>query len=648
MQPCCCSGQPVKAESILAGAQVLSHSPATILVGGVDVDHIFGGRYQTLELLADHDGVKTWRGLDRETQQPVAIKALNVHAVPNATVLELFERQGAVLKGIRHPAIPAFRAALEDNVQGAPHKVLVTEWVEGQNLEQWVKGGGTLTAKELLDLGIAAAQILEDLHARIPPVVHRDVKPQNLLRTAAGSLHLVDFGSVKTSSSAQSASRGATLVGTYGYMAPEQYSGDTRPASDVHALGMTLLYLVTHTHPWDFGDGGPRRAMEQLEGVSLEFRDALLDLTHPDLSRRPKNGAEARQRLEDVRQGKRPKRKSPVGLIAAGAAVAALLVAGQVAYFITARGHVEQPYPHDPPVPPIPPKAPTKAPPILAPTGEDKGFLVMPIWLGAAERCWLRAVPRVLDARWRYTSWTNLEDGPNCKERYISYGVYEAYDDAPGVCEDAAERAPEELQAVVAAVGQASAKAVPLLRKADRYYDDGRYKDDGCKGARALHGELVEAFAAMVKAGAALEEMLGQQETAALKEALARHQKAGRTVEASAVKVVAAYQQVAAMTPRWPGEAWDAAQLAARAQAVLDAAEPLEELKANRAGALAAGTQELVATVVSGTSHLRNLTRSHRDGRLREEKGQAFDPLKVRVPFHDMMTSLYLWAETRW
>lgn len=104
------------------------------------------------------------------------------------------------------------------------------------------------------ELTKALLEILIYLHDRHPAVIHRDLKPSNILlgdRTgnSIGQVYLADFGSVQTLAAKED--RTITVVGTYGYMPPEQFGGRTVPASDIYSLGATLIGLLTGTHPAD-------------------------------------------------------------------------------------------------------------------------------------------------------------------------------------------------------------------------------------------------------------------------------------------------------------------------------------------------------------------------------------------------------------
>lgn len=193
---------------------------------------------------------------------------------------ELHERETKVLGQLRHAGIPRLHAAFEEP-PGTFN--LVMQRMPGEDLRALVKGR-RLSELELKDILIRALEILDYLATRSPPVVHRDVKPSNLVRDRDGALALVDFGGVADGGS----SGGSTLVGTYGYMAPEQLHGKSTPATDLYALGATIVALAGGVEPEDV----PRKGLamdlgKHLPALSPGFRAALAAMVEPDPDKRP-------------------------------------------------------------------------------------------------------------------------------------------------------------------------------------------------------------------------------------------------------------------------------------------------------------------------------------------------------------------------
>ncbi|WP_416207930.1 serine/threonine protein kinase [Coleofasciculus sp. LEGE 07092] len=109
---------------------------------------------------------------------------------------------------------------------------IVQQLAEGQSLATWVQNGWRGNEKEIRRIATQLLEILVYLHGLTPPVIHRDIKPHNTIRRDDGQLFLVDFGAVQDTYHS-TLMRGSTMVGTYGYMAPEQFRGQAVPATDL-------------------------------------------------------------------------------------------------------------------------------------------------------------------------------------------------------------------------------------------------------------------------------------------------------------------------------------------------------------------------------------------------------------------------------
>lgn len=208
-------------------------------------------RYEITRPLGQGGFGSTWLGRDLELDRPVVLKVLRARGDADLKAYELFQREAAVLRELRHPGIPAILASFRAPWEGADAAMLVMEYVEGASIDKLIAERRHFDNEDIAHLFVEALGLLDYLHTRVPPVLHRDIKPSNLIVRADGSLAFVDFGAVRNVfHSAEDA--GSTIVGTYGYMPYEQYMGQASPASDLYALGATFLHLVTGRAPPEF------------------------------------------------------------------------------------------------------------------------------------------------------------------------------------------------------------------------------------------------------------------------------------------------------------------------------------------------------------------------------------------------------------
>lgn len=266
---------------------------------------ILDGRYEIQQQLGKKTGRRTFLARDLQTQDRVVIKLLTFGDDFEWDDLKLFEREAEILQTLSHPAIPHYLNHFELEPATGKGFALVQSYIEAKSLEAHLKAGRTFSEAEVKQLAEALLNILLYLHERQPPVIHRDIKPSNILlgdRTGnhIGQVYLVDFGSVQTLAAREGGTM--TVVGTYGYMPPEQFGGRAVPASDLYSLGATLIYLVTGSHPADLPQEDLRIQFEHAVNLSPTLVDWLKWMTEPSLSRRLASAEAALKALQQPSQ----------------------------------------------------------------------------------------------------------------------------------------------------------------------------------------------------------------------------------------------------------------------------------------------------------------------------------------------------------
>ena len=264
---------------------------------------IVGGRYRVLEALGEGGMGTTFAAEDTETGDRVALKALSMRSLGDWKILELFEREARVLESIDHPGVPAYIDYLSADDGDA--FVLVQELVEGRSLAERVAEGWRPDEEEVRRIAREVLETLAYLHGRNPPIVHRDIKPQNVMLRDDGRVALVDFGAVKDRARAEG-SFASTVVGTYGYMAPEQFRGQAAPSSDLYALGATLITLLTHRSPEELPQKRLKIDFRAESGASEGFEDWLDHMIEPAPEDRLASAREALAALEGAGRERAP------------------------------------------------------------------------------------------------------------------------------------------------------------------------------------------------------------------------------------------------------------------------------------------------------------------------------------------------------
>ena len=251
--------------------------------------------YELGETLGQGAFGRTVAATHKASGRDVAVKILRLAGLPDWKPVELLEREAKVLRSLVHPGIPAFVEAFEDHGDAAdesgeasqPAEVqlcIVTARVSGETLAARLERGDRWTTAQAERLTRELLETLAYLHELSPPVVHRDVTPGNVMIDAEGRAMLVDFGAVRSLS--HQPGQAQTVLGTPGYMAPEQAMGEATPASDLYGLGATLAHVLTHQHPSQLPREGLRISVEGLLGDAGAAARVLPGLLAPEVAAR--------------------------------------------------------------------------------------------------------------------------------------------------------------------------------------------------------------------------------------------------------------------------------------------------------------------------------------------------------------------------
>ena len=208
------------------------------------IGETLSGRFRIERLLGRGGMSSVWQAYDEELGRPVAIKLLHTRRLESADSVDRFEREARTLALLAHPGI----VTVIDRGETDGRPFIVCELVDGRDLHERISLEGRLPIAEALAIAVQVAAALAYAHER--GVIHRDVKPHNVLLTADGHAKLTDFGIARVEDAPALTNPGRVL-GTGDYVAPEQAQGHALDGrADIYALGALLYHCLTSVPPY--------------------------------------------------------------------------------------------------------------------------------------------------------------------------------------------------------------------------------------------------------------------------------------------------------------------------------------------------------------------------------------------------------------
>ncbi|XP_059072811.1 uncharacterized protein LOC131034044 isoform X1 [Cryptomeria japonica] len=240
---------------------------------------ILAGKYKITGILGQGGSSITYEAEVGDGEK-VALKAMSLRNMRGWKELDLFERECRVLQSLQHPSIPQYIDYFEVDTDRDRVFYIVQKIASGKSLADLVQSGWHVSEKEIKEVTIKVLDILRYLGDLRPPVIHRDIKPENIIwDTSTRRISLVDFGAVQDAVSITMI--GSTVVGTYGYMAPEQFQNRATLQTDLYGLGCTILYILSGRSPSSFPQKRLKIDFKGLVPMSSHFANIVERLLEP-------------------------------------------------------------------------------------------------------------------------------------------------------------------------------------------------------------------------------------------------------------------------------------------------------------------------------------------------------------------------------
>ncbi|HYH29554.1 MAG TPA: Stk1 family PASTA domain-containing Ser/Thr kinase [Pseudonocardia sp.] len=272
-------------------------------------------RYELGEVLGYGGMSEVHRGLDTRLGRDVAVKVLRADLARDPQFQMRFRREAQNAAALNHPAIVAVYDTGEVQSEFGPLPYIVMEYVDGQTLREIVKTQGPMTQRQVIEVMADVCAALDFSHRH--NIIHRDVKPANVMINRGGAVKVMDFGIARALGEGQNVTQTAAVIGTAQYLSPEQARGEAVDArSDVYAAGCVLFELLTGEPPFT-GDTPvavayqhvreePRRPSEVNPTIPSTLDAVVLKALSKNPLNRYQSAAEMRSDLVRVRNGQNP------------------------------------------------------------------------------------------------------------------------------------------------------------------------------------------------------------------------------------------------------------------------------------------------------------------------------------------------------
>lgn len=267
---------------------------------------VLAERYELIEIIAEGGMARVFRGHDLLLKRTVAIKVLKDQMTGDAAFVRRFEREAQAVAALSHPNIVnIYDVGKEDSIY-----FMVMEYVDGKTLKEYIKEKGRLPLQEAISITRQIAEALQEAHQA--GVVHRDIKPQNVLFSREGKVKVTDFG-IAIAGEGVTVTVGKEIIGSVQYFSPEQARGELAgKQSDLYALGIVLYEMVTGKVPF-YGESAVAIAMKHIQeqivpprrlinSIPNQLEQVIMRAVQKDSAERYSTAAELLEDLYDIEE----------------------------------------------------------------------------------------------------------------------------------------------------------------------------------------------------------------------------------------------------------------------------------------------------------------------------------------------------------
>ncbi len=223
---------------------------------------VLGNRYEIVEKIGGGGMALVYRAKCRLLNRYVAIKILRDEYINDEEFIKKFRRESQAAASLSHPNIVNIYDVGVDIKDGQEIQYIVMEYIKGKTLKEIIREKGKLTVEETIDYSIQIAEALE--HAHKNHIVHRDIKPHNIMLTEDGRIKVTDFG-IARAATASTVTNTSNVIGSVHYFSPEQARGGyTDEKSDIYSLGIVMYEMITGKVPFE-GDSPITVALKHIQ-----------------------------------------------------------------------------------------------------------------------------------------------------------------------------------------------------------------------------------------------------------------------------------------------------------------------------------------------------------------------------------------------